>query len=242
MFALVTRHGYCNAAFEGICRSPKEFDVGDIFREVDEELRQERFEKLWQRYGKIVIGAAVAVVVSVAGFKAFEHYQTKQRETQSAQYAAAAKLLAEGKKTEAAALFAGLGKDGNAGYAILSRFQQAAIKADTGDLAGAIKLYDALAADKDVDNALRQAAIIFSVSRQIDSGSANRAALDSRLKPLMDKKNPWRHSANELSGLLALQAGDSAVARTRFTTIADDLQAPPQMRTRASQILAVIAK
>ncbi len=216
--------------------------MGDIFREIDEELRQERFEKLWQRYGKLVIGAAVAIVVAVAGFKAFEHYQTKQRETQSAQYAAAAKLLAEGKKTEAAALFAGLGKDGNAGYAVLSRFQQAAIKADTGDLPGAIRLYDALAADNDVDNALRQAAVVFSVSRQIDSGSADRATLDNRLKPLMDKTNPWRHSANELSGLLALQAGDTTVARTRFTTIADDLQAPQQMRTRASQILAVIAK
>lgn len=216
--------------------------MGDIFREIDEELRQERFEKLWQRYGKLVIGAAVAIVVAVAGFKAFEHYQTKQRQTQSAQYAAAAKLLAEGKKTEAVALFAGLGKDGNAGYAILSRFQQAAIKADTGDLAGAIRLYDALAAGNDVDNSLRQAAVIFSVSRQIDNGSADRTALDNRLKPLMEKTNPWRHSANELSGLLAFQAGDNTVARTRFTTIADDLQAPQRMRTRASQILAVIAK
>ena len=30
-------------------------DVGDIFREIDEELRQERFEKLWQHYGKHII-------------------------------------------------------------------------------------------------------------------------------------------------------------------------------------------
>ncbi|NKB21868.1 MAG: tetratricopeptide repeat protein [Alphaproteobacteria bacterium] len=215
--------------------------MGDIFREIDEELRQERFEKLWQRYGKIVIGAAVAVVLAVAGFKAFEHFQTKQRDTYSAQYAAASKLLAEGKKTEAAALFAGLGKDGNTGYAVLSRFQQAAIRADTGDIPGAIKLYDAIASDNDVDKSLQEAAVIFSVSRQIDSGSADRTALDSKLTPLRDKENPWRHSANELSGLLALQAGDSAVARSRFTSISDDLKAPQRMRTRASQILAVIA-
>ena len=39
--------------------------MGDIFREIDEELRQERFEKLWQRYGKVVIGAAVGIIVSV---------------------------------------------------------------------------------------------------------------------------------------------------------------------------------
>jgi hypothetical protein len=45
-----------------------------------------------------------------------------------------------------------------------------------------------------------------------------------------------------LSGLLALQAGDSVIAGKRFTSIADDLKAPQRMRTRASQILAVIAK
>ena len=45
--------------------------MGDIFREIDEELRQERFEKLWQSYGKYIIAAIVAVVVGVGGCKAF---------------------------------------------------------------------------------------------------------------------------------------------------------------------------
>jgi len=35
--------------------------VADIFREIDEELRQERAEKLWRRYGNYVLGGAVAV-------------------------------------------------------------------------------------------------------------------------------------------------------------------------------------
>ena len=53
------------ALFSGV----QEYPVGDLFREIDEELRQERFEKLWQNYGKYVIGAAVAVVLSVGGWK-----------------------------------------------------------------------------------------------------------------------------------------------------------------------------
>jgi hypothetical protein len=103
-------------------------------------------------------------------------------------------------------------------------------------------MYDEISADDGVDSSLRDAAVIFSVSRQIDSGSADRAALENKLAPLVGKASPWRHSANELSGLLALQAGDSAVAGKRFTIIADDLKAPQRMRTRASQILAVIPK
>jgi len=216
--------------------------VGDIFREIDEELRQERFERLWQRYGKVVISAAVAVVVAVAGFKAFQHYQTKQRETHSAQYAAASKLLVEGKNVEAAALFNNLSKEASKGYAALSRFQQAAIKGGAGDALGAIKLYDQISLDSGVEESLREAAVIFSVSRQLDIGDTDNEKLEDRLKSLINKKGPWRHSAKELSGLLALQAGDPSRARKRFIEISDDLEASSNMRSRASQILAVIGK
>src|SRR5690349_4862887 len=33
--------------------------MSDIFREIDEELRRDNIAKLWQRYGKYVIGLAV---------------------------------------------------------------------------------------------------------------------------------------------------------------------------------------
>ena len=60
--------------------------MGDIFREIDEELRQERFERLWKRYGKFIIGAAVAVVLIVGGYKFWEYYSLKQKEKSSVQY------------------------------------------------------------------------------------------------------------------------------------------------------------
>jgi hypothetical protein len=50
--------------------------LGDIFREIDEELRQEKYEKLWQRYGKLIIAAAVVLILSVASYKGWEQYQT----------------------------------------------------------------------------------------------------------------------------------------------------------------------
>ena len=216
--------------------------MGDIFREIDEELRQERFERLWQRYGKFVIGTAVAIVVAVGGFKAFQHYQIKQRETHSAQYASASKFLTEGKNIEAEALFGNLSADAGTGYAVLSLFQQAAIKGDAGDVLGAVKLYDQIFMDKGVDKSLREAAVIFSVSRQLDIGEIDYINLENRLKPLIGEKGPWRHSALELSGLIAIQASDSLNARKRFMEISDDPEASSNMRTRASQILAVIGK
>jgi hypothetical protein len=216
--------------------------VGDIFREIDEELRQERFERLWQRYGKVVICAAVAIIVAVGGFKAFQHYQIKQRETHSAQYASALKFVAAGKSTEAEALFSNLSEGAGTGYAVLSLFQQASIKANAGDVLSALKLYDQIIADNAVAKSLREAAIIFSVSRQLDIGDVVHKNLENRLKPLISERGPWRYSALELRGLLALQTGDLSSTRKMFARISDDPAAPNNMRTRASQILAVIGK
>jgi len=216
--------------------------MGDIFREIDEELRQERFEKLWQRYGKIIIAAAVALVLCVGGFKAFEHYQNKQRVIDSSKFAAASKLLQDGNQIEARALFSDLGESGGGGYAILSRFKVAAIKANTGDLVGAIKIYDKIAGNESLDISLREAAVIFGVSRQLDSGQIDRSKLEDKLNFLKVDKGAWRHAANELYGLIALQAGDLVVARDFFTKIADDLEAPGNMRARATQVLAVVGK
>ena len=46
-----------------------------LLKEIDEELRHERFAKLWQRFGNWVIGVALAVVVVVAGHQGWKSYQ-----------------------------------------------------------------------------------------------------------------------------------------------------------------------
>jgi hypothetical protein len=56
----------------------------------------------------------------------------------------------------------------------------------------------------------------------------------------MMEDGPWRHSARELAGLIALKAGDTPKARDLFKKIADDLGAPQGMRARAAQLLAVL--
>ena len=82
--------------------------MGDIFREVDEELKQERYEKLWRQYRWHIMGAAIVMVAAVAGWQTWNAYQTSQRHAEGQKFAAAAALLVEGKPTEAADAFSGL--------------------------------------------------------------------------------------------------------------------------------------
>jgi hypothetical protein len=216
--------------------------VGDIFREIDEELRQERFEKLWKAYGKYVIAGAVAVVLAVAGWRGWQEYRVKQRENESAQFAAAAALIDQGRDKEAAALFSALATKASESYAALARFHEAALKAKAGDAAAAVAIYNALADDGGVARSLRDAAAVLGVMHAMDAKDADTAALMARLEPLIAGNGPWRSSASELAGLLALKVGDAAKARERFKAIADDPDAPSAARARAAEILAVVGR
>ena len=43
-----------------------------LSREIDEELRREKFEKLWERYGIYVLVAAAGLVLSIGGYQFWE--------------------------------------------------------------------------------------------------------------------------------------------------------------------------
>lgn len=72
-----------------------------LFREVDEELRHEQMASLWKKYGGVVIAAALAVVLSVAGYQGWKYWQNSVREDEAARYQAALTLLEQGDTQEA---------------------------------------------------------------------------------------------------------------------------------------------
>ena len=43
--------------------------MSDIFREIEEDLQRDRYKKLWEKYGNLVIAAAVVLVLGTAGWQ-----------------------------------------------------------------------------------------------------------------------------------------------------------------------------
>jgi hypothetical protein len=213
--------------------------VADIFKEVEEDLRREKLEKLWQRYGRAVIALAVLVVVGTAGSVAWQRYQ-QHREAQLAEQYGAAIALADptaGDLAKADAALANIA-DAGGGYGALAALERAAVKAKAGDLDGAGKIYDGLASDSGAPAALRDLARLLKAMRLVDSGDP--AALTALLAPLMAPENPWRFSATELTALLALKSGDQKRATELFTQLADDQAAPSSLRARAAEMAAAL--
>ena len=94
-----------------------------LFREVDEEVRQEQFKKLWARYGKFVIGLAVLVILGVSGMEGWRFWQARQSEQAGDSFFAATELAASGKAADAVKQFEAIGKTG---FADLGRLRAAA--------------------------------------------------------------------------------------------------------------------
>lgn len=208
----------------------------DLIREVEEDLRRENLEKLWRKYGGYALTAAVLIVIAVAANVGWQHYSASQRDGRARDYEAALNLVAadDAKAQEALQAVA----QGDDGYATLARLHAAALKAEAGDVDGAVAIYDQLAGDSSVDRSLRDLSLLLLATRTADT--ADPAQLSQKLQPLTEAASPWRYSALEIMAVLARRAGDNEKAQQILTGLADDLNAPRALRQRATELLAAL--
>ena len=144
-------------------------------------------------------------------------------------------MLADAQRKTALTGFEALTKDAPDGYRTLARLQAAALKADSGDLAGAASLWDQVSADSAADPLLRDLASLLWASRQVDSGDP--ALLEARLRPLAMPGGAWRSLAQEQLALLLLRQDKTDDAKTAFRKLAEDTTAPAGVRGRSRALL-----
>jgi len=212
--------------------------VADLFREVDEDLRREKFEKLWKDYGKAFIALFVVVILAVGGVQAWRAYDQQRREDLSDRFAAARALAQGGDPAGAIAVLDEFGAATDSGYAGLAALERARLMAESGDPDGAIALWDSIAADSALGPGFRDISVILSVLHQIDTADPD--TLRARLEPMAGDGMAFRGSAWEMMAVLALRTGDKAAALELYTKISDDREISAGLRARAAQMLAAL--
>ena len=210
-----------------------------LIQEVDEELRQEQLQKVWKKYGNLLVGGALSLVVAVAGWQAYSGWKTKTRQALSAEYSLALQDLDQGKTHEADAILAKLSVDSATGYRQLAAMKQADLRQKAGDAAAAAALYDSVATNSGSDRLIAELARLKSAYLKVDS--ADPASMEKDIQPLTAESSPWRHSARELMALLAMRRADTAKAQEWYAKVADDGGAPTAIRTRATEMLAALS-
>jgi len=216
--------------------------VSDIFQEVDEEVRREQLNKLWQRYGHYLVALCIVIVAGVGAWRGYQWWEAKKAGEAGTAFEEAVALAEAGKHQEAGAAFAKLAVDGTAGYRVLARLREAAELAHS-DSKAAVAAYDELAADRNAGQAIEDLAAVRAGYLLVDS--APYSELRERLEPLTAETRPYRHSAREILALSAWKNGDAAAARQWTQAIMNDPQTPAGTRSRAevlSELLASVGK
>lgn len=209
----------------------------DIFREVEEDVRRERFEQLWKKYGDYVIAGAALIVIAVAAFELWRIYEQRQRARASDEYMAAEQIFEAGQATEAAQAFAQLEKTAPGGYAAVAKLQEADSMLAAGNKADAVTIYKQIAAGS--DDILAAVARIHAGWAIVDSSP--KPEVEALLAPLAVQTSPWHDMAHEILAYADYRSGDSEAAEKEYEALSKDTNAPSQLRIRA-EVMATYIK
>ena len=209
----------------------------DIFQEVEEDLRNEQYRRLWNRYGPgtlAVIGAVLAITIAWA---VWDTVSEGRRQAQSAVYEAFWAGEPEGQKVVEG--IDGLAPELGGGYAILAKLDKAAGLVETEKWAEARALFEEVAADSAAPRQLRDVASL--KAAYLVAETASLPDMQSRLATLAAPSNPLRISAGELLGYVAYRTGDIEAARGYFAGVLAEQTVPRDQRERIEDLSAAIA-
>ncbi|MCG5486753.1 MAG: tetratricopeptide repeat protein [Sinorhizobium meliloti] len=210
-----------------------------FIREVNDELRSDQMKAVWTRFGGIIIGVAVLIVLGTVGKVGYDYWQEASSSQSGDTFLAALNLARENKSDEALAALTELEKDGYGSYPVLAQLRLATLQAQKGETDAAVAAFSEIGRDTRIPAALRDAARLRAAYLLIDAGSYEQVS--SEVEQLAVPQNAMRHSAREALGLSAYKAGDYTKAKSWFQQIVDDAQSPRGVMNRAQMLLDVIA-
>jgi len=203
--------------------------VSDIFREVEEEVRKERLDKLWKQYGDYIVAGACFLVIGAAGFQIWKTYDQKQRLKASDQYTVAQSLMDGGQPVQAADAFGHLADTAPSGYKELARLQHADALMASGERGDALGIYKQIASGD--DEILAAIAKLHAAWGIVDTQP--RADVVAMLGNLDDEKSPWRPLAQEILAYADYRAGNTKAALAEYTALAAGAKPTSNLKVRA---------
>ena len=213
--------------------------MSDIFAEVDADLRRDRWQALWDRYGLLVIAAAVGIVLLVAIVVGYRAFQQSQNEAASLRYEALIQQIEEEDSATKFELLNTFAQEENNGYGALAAFGAARAASENGDFTAALAGFDALAARGDLARPMRdyarlQAAIV------LVNQKANADDIAARLARLFDDDNALRPIARDILALAYFTKDSPLKARELYAEQLADPDATPFSKQRAQIMLSEV--
>ncbi|MBY0563297.1 MAG: tetratricopeptide repeat protein [Hyphomonadaceae bacterium] len=212
-------------------------ETDTFVQEVNEGLRQDRVLQFLRKYGPVMAGVAIVLVLGLVGWVVWTEQRQQTARAQSVEYYAALQLAAEGNLDGAKTEFARLREEGPRTYQVMARMEHAALLQEQGDLEAALAEFEA-AAESANDPLMRDTALLRAA--YIAAETQDFTALQQRLQPLAQSDSRLSFLARELLGVEAWEAGETQLARETFEALSLAFDAPEAVQQRAQLALAVL--
>lgn len=204
-----------------------------IYREVDQDLAEEKQLKELKQWLPAMIGLAVLVIAVVGGKQIWDAQRKAAAEANAVAFTAAA----NGEAPEASlAELDTLRADAPAGYAAMAAFRVAGIQASEGNIDAAVSALNDVSANDSLPQRLRKLARIRAAYLLLDTDAAGALA---QLNGLQDEDSAIALFAKEIAGLAAMKDGDYTRAESYFVAIEQSPTAGESISARASNFAAL---
>jgi hypothetical protein len=207
--------------------------VTDAFEEVEESLRQDRMGMLWRTYAPWLAGAAVALILAVAGYQVWRLIGEQNVEKEAKIFSRVMDDIEKKNTTAARAELNKLAAD-KGGFAALAGHVLAGLDENDPKLAAAH-----LQAAVDQKSGLMSDLALLKLA-YVKADTATLPELEALVAPLEKKGGPMAALSKELIAAKAAATGDVERARRDYQALALDLDAPQAMQQRVAQAMNLL--
>ncbi|MFN5481378.1 MAG: tetratricopeptide repeat protein [Brevundimonas sp.] len=208
----------------------------DVFEEVEEELRSERWQRLAKRWGPVIGAVLLVCLIAALGYWGWDSWRTRQAEAASVDYDRGVQALQQGDLAAAESAFNTAAERGGA-YRALALNQRAGIALQSNRTEDALALLDE-AAEATGDPILRDMAALKAAFLVLDTAPLE--DLTERLEPLTADGRPYAAYAREALARARLQHNQLPAARETFVLLSLGQDVPDSVRQRAQAAIQAI--
>lgn len=173
--------------------------MSDIFSEVDEALAQDRAMQIWQKYGGLIIGGIIAVILLTGVLSYYGSYKTSHAKEHTG------KLVTAMEGDNSLSRLSGFAAENDGRYGAIASLHAARLYSENNETEKAMALFNDLAKNKNVSSSLRNYAAIKAIALKIDGleqGETAENELAILNKIIRDDKSPWQFHAGILAAII----------------------------------------
>ena len=214
-------------------------DFEDAFiREIDEELKNEKLKRIWDKYGLLIIIFVTLAVFSAVSYETFFAWKEKQNQKMSDTFAYALNMQNQGNFAQADKILSSLIESNRGIYANIAEMQKVNLLLEQNQKEDAFNILQNIIEDSSFNPHIQNVARLKLASYKLDNAPAEE--IKNILQPLLNQQNLWEISANEFLAMLAVREKDFPLALELYQKISTNPSTPETMKIRALDMINLL--